>query len=318
MAKDSVAIDDEHPQSLSQEEKWISQFLDKLSPLLESSGNDDRSKIARKFIEYMFDKAVFNGDRIVHICAKSDDLRLMDRLWEVLHKFQIYDLLNLQNCNKETCLHLASALNRPKLLADVIKYGANVNAVDVDGNTALHVAVQEKNDECATAILTTNVNNWDKEIDVDLSVLNDNGYTPLHLASMSNNLKVVKMLDTKAAQTRKPIFDDVEGKHGNNALHISIESEARELAEYLIQNKCISPSKTNKSGHTALYLARVAKANDFVNLMQRHSLIDDEHFMDDDDDASSKDSFESEEASKKTEVSNFWKFLWNLRVGTKF
>lgn len=303
MAKDSVSFDDEHPQSLSKEEKWISQFFDKIEPLLKSSANIDRSKIARKFFEFIFHKASFSGDSMIHICVKSDDLKLMDRLWEVLHKFQLYDLLQLRNYNKETCLHLASLMNRPKLLEEAIKLGADVNAVDADGNTALHVAIQEKNDKCTAVILTANVNKWEKEIDIDLNVVNDNGYTPLHLASMSNNVKIVKMLDTKSAQTKKQIFEDVEGKHGNNALHIAIESEARELAEYLIQNKCINPSKTNKSGHTALYLARVAKANDLVNLIQRHSLIDDEHYMDDDDDASSKDSFESQEMSKKTEVS---------------
>lgn len=303
LAKDSVSSDDDHSQStLSREEKWISQFLDKVEPLLKVTGNMDRSKIARKFFEFIFHKASFGGDSMVHVCVKSDDLRLMDRLWEILHKFQLYDLLHLRNYNKETCLHLASAMNRPNLLKEAIMYGGDVNAVDADGNTALHVAIQERHNECATVILTTDVNQWEKVINIDLSVLNDNGYTPLHLASMRNNLTVVKMLDAKAAQMKKPIFDDVEGKHGNNALHIAIESEARELAEYLIQNKSVNPSKTNKSGHTALYLARVAKANDLVNLMQRHSLIDDEHVMDDDDDASSKDSFESQEISKKTEV----------------
>ncbi|XP_055325514.1 nuclear factor NF-kappa-B p110 subunit isoform X2 [Sitodiplosis mosellana] len=302
LAKDSVSTDDDHPQSFSREEKWISQFLDKVEPLLKFSDSMDRSKIARKFFDFIFHKASFGGDSMVHVCVKSDDLRLMDRLWDVMHKFQLYDLLNLRNYNKETCLHLASAMNRPKLLEEAIKYGADVNAMDADGNTALHVAIQEKNDECTATILTADVDKWEKVVDIDLSVLNDNGYTPLHLASMNNNLKVVKMLDLKAAQTKKPIFEDVEGKHGNNTLHIAIESEARELAEYLIQNQCINPSKTNKSGHTALYLARVAKATDLVNLMQRHSLIDDEHYMDDDDDASSKDSFESQETSKKTET----------------
>lgn len=296
LAKDSVGGDDENAQS--KEEKWISQFLDKVAPLLKISADAQRFKMCRKFCEYIFHKASFNGDTMIHIGVKSDDLKLMDRLCEILNKFQLFELLNSRNYNKETCVHLASALNKTKLLQEVIKCGADLNAVNTDGNTALHIAIQENNDDCVAIILSTNYTESGTEISVDLSVLNDNGYTPLHIASNKNNLHVVKMLDKKAAQAKVPIFDDIEGKHGNNALHIAIESESRDVADYLIHNKCINPTKTNKSGHTALYLARVAKANDLVNLMQRYALVDDEHPMEDDEDASSKDSFESQETSR--------------------
>lgn len=304
LAKDSVDADDEHSQSPSKEERWISQFLDKINPLLKKTANAERSKIYRRFCEYIFHKATFGGDSMVHICVKSDDSLLRERLCTVLHKFELFELLNVRNYNKETCLHLAATINKCNVIEELIKYGVDVNAVDADGNTALHTAIQENYNECVAAILHTNATEPNKH-HIDLRILNDNGYTALHLASMKNNLKVVKMLDTKAAETKQPIFDDVEGKHGNNALHIAIESEAREVAEYLIQNKGVSPTKTNKSGHTAMYLARVAKSTELVNLMQRYTLIDDEQFMDDDeDDASSKDSFESQEMIRASEVWN--------------
>lgn len=301
LAKDSVSLDDDEATSLSREESWISQFLEKVDPLLKTSIDTERSKISRKFFEFIFGKAFFSGDSMLNICLKSDDLKLMERLWAIIYKFEIYELLYARNYNKETCLHLASAMNRAKEIAEMLRCGADVNAVDVDGNTALHVAIQEKNDECVAAILSTNSDKRGKGIDIDLSILNDNGYTALHLASLKNNLNVVKMLNTKAVQAKKLIFDDIEGKHGNSALHIAIESEAREVAEYLIQSKFVNPSKVNKSGHSALYLARVAEATDLVNLMQRHAIIDDQHYMNDEDDASSKDSFESQDVNK-TEV----------------
>lgn len=293
-----------HTQSLSKEENWISQFLDKIDPLLTKSFDVKHSKITLKFFEFIYQKAVFNGDSMLHISLKSDDLQLFDRLWHVVCKFEMYGLLRIRNYNKETCLHLASAMNRANVLREVIMYGGDVNAVDGDGNTALHVAVQTNNNNCVVALLSTNCDAWGKEINIDLSIFNDDGYTPLHLATMNKNLNVVKMLNATVMQMKKPIFDDVEGKHGNNALHIAIESEAHEVAEYLIQNKCINPTKMNKSGHTALYLARVANENDLIDLIQRYASIDDDHIKNDDDDTSSKDSFESQEINKTNEVNS--------------
>lgn len=288
LAKDSVSSDDEASQSIG--ETWIQQFLEKIHPLLMYTNVDsERFKICRKFIEYIFRKANFNGDTMLHIGVKSDDLKIMDRLCEILKKFQLSELLNLRNFSKETSVHLACALNKPKILQEMIKMGADVNAIDIDGNTALHLAIQDNNDECSIILLSTHFTHTSNEIHIDLSILNDRGYTPLHIASMKNHLSAIKMLDSHAHQTKKSIYDDIEGKHGNNALHIAIESEAREVAEYLIQNKRINPTRTNKSGHTALYLARVAKANDLVNLMRS---------MEDDEDDSSKDSFESHETNK--------------------
>lgn len=289
LAKDSVGSDDEASQSISREEKWIQLLLEKINPLLKTNVDSKHFKICRKFIEYIFRKVNFNGDTMIHIGVKSDDLKLMDGLCEILTKFQLNELLNLRNFSAENGVHFACALNKPKILQELIKHGADVNAIDIDGNAALHLAIQENNDECTTILLSTHFTHTGNEIHIDLSILNDKGYTPLHIASMKNHLRAIKMLDSHATQTKKSIYDDVEGKHGNNALHIAIESEARQVAEYLIQNKCINPTKTNKSGHTALYLARVAKANDLVNLMRS---------MEDDDDASSKDSFESQETNK--------------------
>lgn len=297
LQKDSTSSDDEH--SI---ENCVSRFLDKINPLLKNRLDTKHFEMSRKFIKFVFKKAFFNGDSMLHISLKSDDLKLIDRLIQVIRKFELYDWLHQRNYNKETCIHLASAMNRAGVLNEIIRYGADVNAIDGDGNTGLHVAIMGNNDKCVSIILNTDVDAFGKKINIDLSILNDNGYTPLHLASMKKNLKIVKMLEAKAAHTKKPIFDDVEGKHGNNALHIAIESEAREVAEFLILNKYINPSTMNKSGHTALYLARVTKATELVNLMQRYTTFDDERVENEDDDGSSKDSFESQEINKPNVV----------------
>lgn len=313
LAKDSVgsaATDvNQKLNELKKEEKLVRQFLN--IPLFKSGSVDERSfKIGRKLCAYIFERAIFNGDdTIVHICMKSEDHTIMDKLLDILHTFKLYELLNRRNFNKECCAHLASAMNKSNVLKCLMQFGANVNLIDSVGNTALHIAVENANDDCVLALLNTPPMELlhQKKIAIDLSILNDCGFTALHLASIKNNLNIVKMLHRNVAQAKCPpsIFDDVDGKHGMNALQLAIKSDAYDVAEYLISNKCINPLKTNKSGHTSLYLARVSNATHLLNLMRCYTISADEHSMensetndDDDDDASSKDSFESHETCK--------------------
>lgn len=242
---------------------------------------------------------------MLHVCARSDNDAVITDLWQILHKFQLYDFLQLRNDSNETCLHVAATLNKADLVRNLLRFGSDVNSVDFKGDTALHVAVLNGSNDCIDALLNTNTNEWKQEIYVDVNVLNDDGYAPLHLAAKTNNVTAIRMLNAKAIAIEKSIFDVVEAKHGNSALHIAIESVARNVVEYILQTKCISPIKVNQSGHTALYLARASQANELLELMQKNSSIDLNKITDDvDDDGSSKDSVDSIEAKiSSSEVS---------------
>lgn len=283
--------------TLSKEEKLVEKILRKTESLLKIKENDGTAKMYRKFFEILLHKTRFKGNSLLEICVKCDDPKLMEHLWAILHKFQLYELLELRNSNQETCAHLSSALNKPKILGQVIKHGIDVNAVDAVGNTALHIATQMNHNECVEAILNAdfNFNGKAKRNIINLSITNDNGYTPLHLACINNNLNVVKLLDTKAMQMKQTIFDDIDGKHGNTALHIAIESRAVAVVEFILQNERIKPTTMNKSGHTAMYLAHVIKSIEMLNLIQQN---DD----DDDEDASSSDSFDSPDESESEQA----------------
>lgn len=310
LVKDSVPdeiADDENAQAQQIEvEKLILKFLE--IPLLNSCNADEHEfQIGRKLCAYIFERVIFNDDNtIVHLCVKSNDRTLSERLLVLLHKFQLDELLNLQNYNQETCVHLACAMNNLNVLQKMMVYGANVNVLDSNGNTALHLAIENENDDCVRSLLNTTSTVMDRKIDIDLSVYNDSGFTALHIASMKNNFKVVAMLNDKATKNyRLSIFDDMDGKHGNNALHIAIQSNAHDVAEYLIINKCISPLKTNRSGHTALYLARSLSAMHLINLMEPYTTVNDEYFMHNDDD--NCDDSDNDASSEEGEEEIFFK-----------
>lgn len=300
LAKDCVADGTEQKSNeLINEEKLIRQFLN--IPLFKNSMADEQYfKIGRKLCTFILERVVFNGgDTIMHICARSDNITLMERLLDILRTFKLNELINLQNYHKESCAHIASAMNKPNILDMLRQFAGNINGIDSNSNTPLHVAIQNGNDDCVSTLL--------HKISLEsLHQKNNDGQTALHLASIKKNLNVVKMLHRKTADAqRSAIFDDIDGKHGNNALHIAIRSDAYDVAEYLIVNQCVNPLKTNKSGHTALYLARIANATRLLNLMRTYTISTGEQPMEsaenydeDDDDASSKDSFESSEANK--------------------
>lgn len=219
----------------------------------------------------------------------SNDDILMNQLWKIVHRFKLYEILNVRNDRHETSLHITVSMNNIILIDDLIKNGTDVNAIDHKGNTVLHIAVERNNDDLVSVIL-------EKSKNLDLNIQNFDGYTPLHLAVIQNNIMLVKILHSKAISSGTSIFESNEGKHGNNALHIAIESGSKEVADYIIKNKCTSPTRCNLSGHTALYLARTTNEFELINLMQMHSICDMPHYGNDDEkdeDNSSKDSFDS-------------------------
>lgn len=285
-------------------EEFVLKFLE--IPLLKSSNaGDQQFHSARKLCAHIFERAIFGGDNtIIHLCVKSDDSTLAVRLLEIIHKFKLDELLNGKNYNHETCVHLSCAANNVKVLQKLMEYGADVNALDWNGNTALHIAIKNGNIDCVSTLLNTTSTVFEQNIDIDLSVFNDSGYTPLAVAAMKNNLKVVEMLTRKAIQTQcLSIFDDTDANHDRNALHIAIESNAHDVAEYLIKNDCICPLKMDKSGHTAVDLARSANAMHLVNLMEQSASGNYENLMNnlgDYDDASSDDqhSFKLQDTKK--------------------
>lgn len=279
LTKDSV-YDEEEANSqdlLKKVEKFVLKLLE--IPLLKCNAGAPEFQIARKLCAYVFERIIFNGNNtILHLCVQSNDHLLMERLLEMIHKFELKELLNAQNYGQETCTHLACAMNNVRLLRKMVNFGAD-NLLDWNGNTPLHVAIQNTNNDCVSALLNT-ISTSDQKINIDLSVFNDSGLTPLHLAAIKNNLNVVEMLTHKTMQTHcLTIFDDMDMKHGQNALHIAIESKAHEVAEYLIKNDCISPLRMNRSGQTAVALARSTGDVHLIKLLEQFEEENDDGFL---------------------------------------
>lgn len=131
--------------------------------------------------------------------------------------------------------------------------GADPNHMDNKGDTPLHVAVQEQNIRCIGALLQYGSQNRTNPL--NLSVFNDNGLTPFHLAVASNNKKICAHLAEKVKPSKGSIFDDIDRKKGYGVLHIAVENGADAVVEYLLEKKLVDVNKKTPSGHSALFIA---------------------------------------------------------------
>lgn len=92
---------------------------------------------------------------------------------EDLLKTYIDHQINVNICHSDTFttpLMLAASLGYNQICRILIEAGANINAINLDSNTPLHLAVQYAD------VVDTLIDNG-----ADINALNDDGYTPMML-----------------------------------------------------------------------------------------------------------------------------------------
>ncbi|XP_071775160.1 NF-kappa-B inhibitor epsilon isoform X2 [Centroberyx gerrardi] len=87
-----------------------------------------------------------DGDTILHLAIIHEDEFFAHQLIQLFPK----DVLDIQNNLYQTPLHLATYLNLPSVVHGLVEKGVSLELQDQDGNTALHVACQHGQTDCAT------------------------------------------------------------------------------------------------------------------------------------------------------------------------
>ena len=125
-------------------------------------------------------------------------------------------------------IHCATMRNNPDMIDILAHYGADLNATDPDGHTALYLSIFHNKTE-ATACL------MGKEIDVNKSL---SGRTPIIEATIEGNFNLVKALYEKGANPSVSedicwgILGDIERDHAD-ILDIAEYMDHRDIAAYL-------------------------------------------------------------------------------------
>ncbi|KAB1212628.1 Ankyrin repeat and protein kinase domain-containing protein 1 [Morella rubra] len=116
-------------------------------------------------------------------------------------------------------IHLAAGGGHTEVLRLLLLKGANVDALAKDGNTALHLAVEERRRDCARLLLATGAR-------ADVRNVRD-GNTPLHIAASLGDEYMVKLLLQKGANK------DIRNRVGKTAYDVAVEYGQNRLFDIL-------------------------------------------------------------------------------------
>lgn len=167
--------------------------------------------------------------------------------------------VDMKNINGDTALQVGIIYQRSNdwykftnAARILIDYGANVNTMNKFGNTPLHQAAANGQEETAKLLL-------DYEAKIDLR--NKAKDTPLHVACKKNNSKLVKLLLCGNA--------DVEAKdaQGETPLIIAVNNGNSEIIALLLDGGADVNVTEKMDAYTPLHLAVVEKNKKVVSLL---------------------------------------------------
>ncbi|EDV93502.1 nuclear factor NF-kappa-B p110 subunit [Drosophila grimshawi] len=206
-----------------------------------------------------------NNDTLLHevISQRTDNLKLAIKTFKVIEYFKLQELAHsVLNLDGDSGLHVACQHDRPNYIRPLLSLGCNPNQQNHIGNTALHVAVKEKHTNCIDFFF-----NAPNGVRLDLSLKNDDGLTPLHMAIRQNSSDVAK----KLINYDRSSINVSNTTDGNNALHMAVLEQNVELLVLILdaQNLTDILMAKNSAGYTPLELARAKDNESCVLLLQK-------------------------------------------------
>lgn len=149
--------------------------------------------------------------------------------------------------DKASPLHLCAQWGLTKVLQTLIDHGANVNALDVDTKTPLHVAIENQHEEIITILLC--------HPSIDLKIRDKNGNTPFASAlTIRNHRAAQRILD------RLPNAAEQMDSRGRNFLHLAIMKDDLESVLFLLAIQVDVNSRVHDANQsTPLHLAALSR-----------------------------------------------------------
>ena len=185
-----------------------------------------------------------SGDNLFHKAIKSDKKAVADALMAAEPA-----LINIANNAGKAPLQLAFEAGSvtDKLSKKLLSGGADVNAVDKQGDTLLHPLLRRNNIDIDMLKLLL-----DQGADVDAKGYNSN--TPLHTLLSSNSLPS-NFLQIAQELLGKVKDINAQNGEGDTFLHIAVERLQKPVVQALLQDNRIRADIINNNGETPIAIA---------------------------------------------------------------
>ncbi|EXA40276.1 hypothetical protein FOVG_09172 [Fusarium oxysporum f. sp. pisi HDV247] len=213
------------------------------------------------------------SDQTLNVLVKLGLGGLQGTLWT--HLFAIYghahllsvairkagnDVLDVQDRQKRTPLHLAALHGHSTVSKQLLKSGAKTNGQAVSGDTALHFAVLQGHQRIMKYLLERDPNL--------ITVADGQSHTPLFSAVFRGSPSAVRLLLDRRADLR------ALDTYGNSVLHHAVNTEKSSVIKLLLDSGS-DVNRQNAQGRTPLHLAIVGDHSSAVKaLLERCSRTD--------------------------------------------
>ncbi|XP_048245472.1 uncharacterized protein LOC124115991 [Haliotis rufescens] len=164
-----------------------------------------------------------------------------------------------RDSSSETPLHIASANGDMECFTLLLKQYPHVNVRTTKGSTALHLAILSeigKAEKVQTLI----------QAGTDITITDNDGNSPLHLAAVGNNIQIVKKLIDTGANVNQGNND------GNTPLHLALSTRSTKACVKILLKMGANVLLANKNGITPVYEAAVTTPADTLAMLLKYCL----------------------------------------------
>ncbi|CAL8090513.1 unnamed protein product [Orchesella dallaii] len=188
-------------------------------------------------------------------------------------------VLDFQNDLCQTALHVAVLAAQPKLARRLVAAGARVDMRDRNGNTPLHLACMQGDQESLHALTTAlavvettelqlKYPSFAQALPQQLDLLNYDGQAPIHLAAIGGHCDVIRALHWLGTD-----LNAKDGKGGRTALHYGVERGHLQAITCLVAECGVSTETETYGGLTAYQMASESACSNSTEMVQELSRL---------------------------------------------
>ncbi|KAL4446526.1 hypothetical protein ABPG74_005464 [Tetrahymena malaccensis] len=222
---------------------------DNIFEIVENFNGEELSTLKKQLSEQDFRQKLTSknefGQTVLHVACQLGYTKMIIQILEYLESLSlINEVIDVVDSSHFTPLILVIKSTDdgiPEAVESLLKFNANPNIQDKDGNTALHYAASMGQEECCEILLNSNK--------ININQQNCHGETPLIQSIIEGQFNIINML------LNHKIDLEIQDKKGRSAIHYAAITKGNSPA-YIrcLAEKC-DLNKKDYDGNTPLLLA---------------------------------------------------------------